>query len=295
MAPSPSSDALERGFADERGSTPDEHVAGVLRAMSRDLLGAEVRPRPDARALGRELARCVDDREDASLAGALGDLHVEDLALALAARSGDAAAVSVFEREWIAPLRSTVARIDGDSAFVDEVLQRVRTKLLVAEGNAIPKLARYRGRGELATWLRVVAAREAVTVRRGEGRRALAGDDDLVAIEASTTGPELGAVREQYRDAFREAFSRALAGLSAEQRNVLRLHYLHGMTVDELGVLLRVHRSNAARRVAKARDELLSATRRGLAGSLAIGRHEFEELMGLIASRIDVSIERHLG
>ncbi|MBL4685458.1 MAG: sigma-70 family RNA polymerase sigma factor [Nannocystaceae bacterium] len=286
-------EALVEGFLRERRETLDPQTQAALLASLQHVpceLAAT-----DATAFGGELARCLDDRESKELAQALAELHVSDLWLAFAARTARGTAVTDFERACIDPLGPTIGRVDSSAVFVDEVRQRVRAKLLVAEPGQTPRLERYRGRGELATWVRVVAAREALTVARSERRRGIVDSDDLLALEASTTGPELGAVKEQYRAAFGVAFRAGIASLTAEQRNVLRLHYLHGLTVDDLAGLLSLHRSNAARRVAKARAELLSATRLRLQIELRIDRAEFEALIQLIASRIDVSIERHLG
>ena len=52
--------------------------------------------------------------------------------------------------------------------------------------------------------------------------------------------------------------------------------------------------SRAARRIDKARKELLAGTRRRLQIQLAMDRSDFDQLMGLIASRLDLSIERFL-
>jgi len=59
--------------------------------------------------------------------------------------------------------------------------------------------------------------------------------------------------------------------------------------------LLDVHRSSAARRIVKCRENLLAATRRALFARVAVGRAEFDQLMALVASRWDLSIERFLG
>jgi len=281
-----------RGFAESRKSPPPPETAVAL-----DKAAASLEPSlsdEDAAAFGAEVARCLEDHEDAELAEAVDGLHADDLWLAYRARTGQAAAVAELERRCIDPLGPTIGRVDASPSFVDEVRQRVRAKLLVAEPGKTPKLDRYRGRGDLATWIRVVAAREALSAARSDRHRADA-DDDLLALEASTTGPELGAVKAQYREAFAAAFREAILSLDPQQRNVLRLHYLHGLTVDDLAKLLGVHRSNAARRVAKIRSELLTATRRRLQASLRMGHRDFDDLMELIASRIDVSIERHLG
>lgn len=286
-------EALVDGFCRERREALDTGAQAALTATVQHV--PDDITKTDAVAFGGELARCLDDRESNELAEAVSELHVGDLWLAFAARTARGTAVADFERACIDPLGPTIGRVDASPVFVDEVRQRVRAKLLVAETGQTPRLERYRGRGELATWVRVVAAREALTVARSERRRGVVDSDDLLALEASTTGPELGAVKEQYRAAFGAAFRAGIASLTPEQRNVLRLHYLHGLTVDDLAGLLSLHRSNAARRVAKARAELLAATRQRLQIELRIDRTEFEALIQLIASRIDVSIERHLG
>ncbi len=174
------------------------------------------------------------------------------------------------------------------------IKQRLRTKLFVSDGATPPKIAHYTGQGDLLTWVRVVAVREAVDSIRAERRRALDSDEALMAIEASATGPEMLAFKQHYKAEFAAAFKDALTALAPQQRNVLRLHYVHGLSIDKLGAVLRVHRSNAARRIAKARNDLLSGTRRLLHARLSIDRREFDQLMGLIASRIDLSIERFL-
>ncbi len=243
-----------------------------------------------------ELARCIPEGvDDDGLVDALGRLHAVELHLAYACRLGHGAALARFEREHMAALGPVVGRVDASPAFVDEVKQRVRTKLLVADQSGPPKLAHYTGQGELHTWVRVVAVREALSSLRSERRRAVAPDDELLALEASATGPELGALKQQYRQQFAEAFTAALGELEPAQRNLLRLHYLHGLSIDELGGLLRIHRSSAARRIVKTRETLLAGTRRTLQARLSLGRRDFEQLMGLVASRLDLSIERFLG
>lgn len=246
---------------------------------------------PHLDAFGAELARCLPD--DANPA-TVSTLSVVDLHLAFAARQGHGGAMGRFESTVMATLDRVIGRVDGSEAFIDEIKQRLRTKLFVSDGASPPKIALYTGRGNLLAWVRVVAVREALDSVRAERRRALDSDDALMAIEASGTGPDMLAFRQQYKAQFSQAFRDALADLEPEQRNVLRLHYVHGLSIDKLGAVLRVHRSNAARRIAKARQDLLSGTRRLLHARLSIDRREFDQLMGLVASRLDLSIERFL-
>ncbi|MEM6293029.1 MAG: sigma-70 family RNA polymerase sigma factor [Myxococcota bacterium] len=267
-------------------------VGEALRAIESTVREAWHEEPPHLSAFGGELARCI--APDASPADVLPRLRVVELHLAYAARRGDAAAMSRFESQVMATLGPVIGRVDASDAFVDEIKQRLRTKLFVSDGTTPPKIAHYTGQGDLLTWVRVVAVREALDSVRAERRRALDSDEALMAIEASATGPEMLAFKQQYKAEFAAAFKDALAGLAPQQRNVLRLHYVHGLSIDKLGAVLRVHRSNAARRIAKARQDLLSGTRRLLHARLSIDRLEFDQLMGLIASRIDLSIERFL-
>ncbi len=261
-------------------------------------------PRPSREALRRACAAIRSTWGEASSidafvatlaervgAAELDGLHVVDLYGAERCAQGDAAAIAWFERTCIAPLGPALGRIDPSPVFVDELRQRVREKLLVAADSRGARITEYAGRGPLGAWVRVVAVREALAARRRSGRAAC---DELLDIGANITSPELGLVKEQYRAEFQRAFAEALAELSAEQRNLLRHHYLHGLTLDQLANLYEMHRSSVARRIAKTRSGLLSATRRALMARLATSPAEFEELMGLIASRIDLSIERHL-
>lgn len=246
-------------------------------------------------ALAEEIARCIAPEvgiDELPEAIARLQAHMGDLALALRCRQGDAAALRTFEREHIATLGAAIGRIHPSAAFVDEVRQRVRTKLLVPAGAG--KLLHYTGKGELGTWVRVVAVREAIDLRRGPAGGREVSDDALADLPESATGPEVGIVKHEYREHFAAAFTAALEALGPAQRNLLRLHYLHGVGIDELGALLSVHRSSAARRIEKARKELLSLTRRRLRAELAIGRPELRELMSAIASRLDLSLERYL-
>lgn len=270
-------------------------LATQLRSIKDAIEAAWPQGPPHLDELWAELARCVPEGvDDEALVGALARMHAVELHLAFACRREHAVALARFEREHVATLGPVVGRVDSAPAFVDEIKQRVRTKLLVGDGQGPPKIAHYTGQGELSVWVRVVAVREALSSVRAERRRALVSDEPLMALEASATGPELGALKEQYREQFSRAFREALQQLEPAQRNLLRLHYLHGLSIDELCGLLDIHRSSAARRIAKTRQQLLSLTRRALLTGLEVGRQDFDQLMGLIASRLDLSIERFL-
>lgn len=285
---------LERGALAQ--PLPDDRrdaLAELLQARWERALARRPRLRVEPSAWIDALARALPP--EAELPQALEKLHTDDLLLVAAVRTGAAAALAQLETDVIEPLSRVLGPMQLPAAVVDDVQQLVRTKLLVADGERGPRLFDYSGRGELRSWVGVIATREALSLLRRDGRENTPADDVLMAAPSPLTGPELGFLKDRYKDEFRVAFTAALAELSPRERNALRHHYVHGLTIDQIAALYGVHRSNAARRIAKARESLLSTTRRRLVLGLNVDRGEFESIMRLIESRIDVSIARMLG
>lgn len=217
-------------------------------------------------------------------------LDLSGLILAEACTLGEPKAIAHFERNFVEGVRPAVGRVNPDPAFVDEVLQCLRTRCLLDTGKGTA-LSRYEGKGSLLTYVRVIAVREALMLRRGSVPPTSSEELD---IEASLTSPEMGLLKRQFREAFAQAFRQSLAELEPEARNLLRHHYFHGLTFAQLADLYGQSRSAVGRRIEKARARLLTATRRRLAAVLSTTKEEFEQLMALVASQIELSLERHL-
>jgi len=54
--------------------------------------------------------------------------------------------------------------------------------------------------------------------------------------------------------------------------------------------VLGIHRATAARRIARAREQLVAATRRELVTRLELEDGELDEIIGLVTSRLDISL-----
>jgi RNA polymerase sigma-70 factor (ECF subfamily) len=221
------------------------------------------------------------------LADALASVHASDLYLACGCTRADAAALSAFDQQFLARLDRVLQRLTRDAAVVDEVRQAVRTKLLVAAAGQ-PRIADYSGRGSLHGWVRSVAARVALDLL-GSQRRAT-DEPDGVDLLLASDDPELEYMRARYRDAFRAAFAVAFAGLPLQQRNALRLHYLDGMNLAQIGRLNRVHESTVSRWLQSARDELFAGIRAALTERLKLDDGELESLMRVAGSRLEISL-----
>jgi RNA polymerase sigma-70 factor (ECF subfamily) len=211
-----------------------------------------------------------------------------DLALARACAAGDPTALQRFEREHLAQVGAFVAHIDRGRDFVDELCQHLRDKLFVASASGPGKIAAYRGRGPLGGWLRVVAVRAALDLKRAQD--APPGDAEI-PLDAAGSDPELDLIKAHYRRELADAFSATLRALPPEERTVLRLHALEGCTIDELAALYGVHRATAARWIDGARERLLEETRRLLGERLRLPAGEVDSVLGLLRSRVELSLQ----
>ena len=218
-----------------------------------------------------------------------GDAHPGDLYLACACAGGNAAAIAVFERDYLGIIRGAVGRIDLADDARDDVAATLREELIYGRGGRPPKLAQYSGRGSLKGWLRVTATRTALKSARRDRR--IAGDDGVLdGVAASVAAPELIYIQKKYRDEFAAAFRDAMSRLSSRQRTLLRQKFVDGLTGDELAALYRVHRSTIVRRLAAARDAVLSHTRQSLVDRLDVAGSELDTILRAVRSQLEFSL-----
>jgi len=234
-------------------------------------------------------ARYLAERAAAPRASLPGVQVAADVYLACACAVGAPGAVAAFDRQFAEAIGRAIRSVDRSPSFVDDALQVVREKLFVSTACTPPKIAEYGGRAPLRTWLRAVAVRASLNLRRARADRAhdaLDGDDDLALGAAD---PDIALLKAQYKADFEAAVRAAIARLSPRERLLLRLHVTDGLGVDMLGAHYRVSRSTAARWLAAARDALRTYTRAELTGRLHLTPSEIESLAGLVLSQLEIS------
>jgi RNA polymerase sigma-70 factor (ECF subfamily) len=239
-----------------------------------------------------EFARQLEMRAGEPLTSSwLCDRPAADLYLACACAHGVPAALAAFDEHYLSHVRSFVAHMRPDAEFVDECRQVLREKLFVG---AAAKIAEYTGRGSLLGWLRVATVRTALNLRRSrvasfDGTHRAPTPADVEPID----DPERSYLQDRYREAFRAAIEDSFAVLSSEQRNLLRMHFMDGMTLHQLATLFQVHRATVARWIAQTRQRVLDGTRSHLQEQLALKTAELDSMMRLLDSQLELSI-RHL-
>jgi RNA polymerase sigma-70 factor (ECF subfamily) len=219
---------------------------------------------------------------------------MRDIFLACACASGDATALAIFESRYMANVDGALLRLGIDQPVIDEAKQNVRVAILVGEAGRPPRIADYSGAGNLAGWLRVIVINAARRILRRRDTTAPADEVSFEALTADGEHRELDFLKAAYREKFKLAFRAALAELSARDRTLLRQHYMLGMTIDHLATVYGAHRATCARWLERCRDTLYANTRAALVRSLHVDRTEFENIMRLIQSQLDVSVRRYL-
>jgi RNA polymerase sigma-70 factor, ECF subfamily len=246
--------------------------------------GVDVALDPFAAFVERHLAPLADPDQ------VLPSLFAADLYLACACSSGDGAGLRVFEDHVLPQADAALRRVDPSATFADEVRQILRQKLFVGDGEAAPKIADYAGRGPLATWVRVAAVRTALNLR-GAGRREMPmSSSQVAALAPAVDDAGLKYLKGRFADEFEESLARACSALSERDRTILRLRYADDLNIDQIGALYGVHRATVARWIGRIRDEVYEGTRKDLVGRLKLDDSDFEALLRLAHSQIDVSL-----
>ncbi len=209
-----------------------------------------------------------------------------DLYIACACAMRLRGAIEAFDRAYLGQVGTHLARLGPSDAFVDEVRQEVRDKLFMSSDATPPRIAEYHGKGALVNWVRVVALRVAMNMRRQPWPAADDGELDRPAPD----NPEMDYEEERYREAFDEVIRGAVAALDGDQRRILRRHFADGLTLDALAVELGVHRATVARRLAAARTALRLEARQRLQIALGVGESELLSLARMMRSRLDLSL-----
>jgi RNA polymerase sigma-70 factor (ECF subfamily) len=220
-------------------------------------------------------------------------LCVEDLFLAWACTTGHEQALRAFENEVRPELLAALHSLRVPAERRDDVQQELWHKLYLSGER--PKLLEYSGRGKLRFWFRVTAMRLLIDERRKKSPEDRAAPEwSLAEVSSPAADPEIEYLKRLYAHEFDRAFEEAVAGLDPATRTVLRNYYCQRLTIDEIAAAYGIHRATAARRVARAREDLLSDTRRRLTERLQVPTGELDSILRLIESRLNVTLDRLL-
>ena len=173
---------------------------------------------------------------------------LDDVTLARA-RRGDLTALEAVCRAFEAPVYTLARRLVRNPHDAEEVLQETFLEV-------VRSIARFRGDGSLAGWIRQVTASKALG--RLRYRRVRAGETSLDTDQDGEAPPEPSV--EPVHPGDRLDVATALGQLSDSARAVVWLHDVEGYTHDEIATLMgrtaSFSKSQLARAHARLRDAL---------------------------------------
>ena len=234
--------------------------------------------------------------EGADPVEALSTLHASDLYLACACARGIPGAIERFELHLAGTIDAFIRGVHGAASVSDDIRQALREKLFVVSGGGAPKIARYSGRGKLSSWVGITVQRAALNVVRRDSSR-LESESSIDALSDSLppgATPELDYLKARYRAEFREAFQKAVAGLTQRERVVLRHHYVSGLSQERIARLYRINQASVSRWISNARESIRRSAERELRARLNASASEIESIAALIRSQFDISLARYL-
>jgi RNA polymerase sigma-70 factor (ECF subfamily) len=235
------------------------------------------------------LRRLGDGASDEQVA----KLRADHLYLAIACAGGDQAAIARFDADFLDEVDACAARVRARPDQAAEVRSHLRRILFVSEPGRPAATLGYTGKGDLRSYVRVIATRELLRVV-GKGRREIGVDQEVLDLLSPLSDPELAYLRDRYRTDVDAAMRAALVAIDEQSRAVLRYSLVDGWSIDRIGALYGVHRATAARWIHAARDELGAAIRAAVAERLQISVGEVDSIVRLVQSRLDVSMARLL-
>jgi RNA polymerase sigma-70 factor (ECF subfamily) len=269
----------------------DVAVEATLEALRATTVAAYPELPVDDEMFGRELARRIGRNATPET---LAQIRADHIHLAIACEQGNELAIRTFQGEFLDEVDFAGRRLRATPTQTEDTRSHLLSLLVVGNENRVPALRAYSGRGDLRSYVRVIATRELLRVIEAGKREVASPNESLLDRLASMTDVEAGYIRDAYRPHLDAALRAALANLPEESRALLRYSLIDGWNVDRIAALYGCHRATAARRVAAARDELADAIRADLSARLVIPLDEVDSVVRLVQSRIDVSLSRLL-
>jgi RNA polymerase sigma-70 factor (ECF subfamily) len=191
--------------------------------------------------VGAQLSTGKSSERRISLVTAVEVPRLSESDLIAGLKAGDEDAAHEFFDRYAARIRRFIAHSLGASAAdADDVLQET----FIALAEALPF---FRGDSSLFTFACAIAHRKVLSLIRTNARRARLMRAAPIAEDLSATQRDAGASRE---------FSRALAELRPEYREVLILKYVEEIGVSEIARILRLGEHAVESRLARARKAL---------------------------------------
>lgn len=206
-------------------------------------------------------------------------------------------ALATGNTQAIAWVRSEIRRILRSAKNIsvsrhDDVEAAVVERLIVNK-----KVSQYRGAASLTSWLRVITVRTAFELFPPTQEPHAQEFESMVFsnLNVSQKSADSRVLQNQVGETLSSAMSSAALALTAKERTLLRLHFLEGMTLDELARTYNSHSSTVSRWLADAKEHFLTVVRDEIGKRTGMGRLAVDSLVRTMHGKLDISLRTALG
>jgi RNA polymerase sigma-70 factor (ECF subfamily) len=291
-------------------------AAGAERLLARAtdqraLDAAALTPRI-AGAVQKYLLRDDPSASAESIAEFCDGLHADDLCLIVACELGHQSAWDDLVRQFSATVKSAARSTAGNEDAAEDLAQSIWAELYGLrrreDGTVASKLAYYSGRGSLGGWLRAVVGQLAVDQHRKQSRLVQPEEDadlDRLAHDGHSTDagafvlptertPESDLAQTRAAGDVESALQKAIAGLEAEDRLLVKLYYFDDLRLREIGAVLGFHEATASRRLSRVQSDIRKRVEQILISERGWTRDETARSLASAAIDLDTDVERML-
>jgi len=176
---------------------------------------------------------------------------LRDVVLAQAMELLEEKAAVMFENDYMPNVRIIAQRTGGAGAV--EMFGNLAADLILPREGKPPRIAGYRGKAALVSWLRTAVVRDWISHKRKKAERASETAGELVAQDEKSDGFDVAPCEQLLRP----IFVQAVASLNTDDRVILKLLILDNVPQQELARRLGIHSGNLTRRRQKAAAHVL--------------------------------------
>lgn len=296
--------------AEKHASTIDESIAHLISRAenSRGIDAGDVHPRVNA-ALNKYLFQDDAAVEHIEVKEFIDGIRADDLCLILACEKGIESAWDDLVRNFDSTVKSAARSISKNTEDAEDLASSIWAELYGlkqdADGKLKSKLSYYSGRGSLAGWLRAVVNQLAVDQYRKMSRFVQIEEnrefENLANESSEQTGneiviahhenPEEILTAKQTERDVSEAFKKAVAGLEAEDKLILKLYYFDDLKLKDIAATFGYHEATASRKLVRVQTEVRKAVEKALREQHGWSETEVKRYLSETASKLGISFE----
>jgi RNA polymerase sigma-70 factor (ECF subfamily) len=211
-------------------------------------------------------------------------LQLEDLALATACADGNDAAWEHFIREHRPVLYRAADAIDptGAAREAADALYADLFGMTERDGERRSLFRYFHGRSTLATWLRAVLAQRYVDILRRTRRFESIASGEEPSRALSAPPDDSRAERGRFVELMRRALKAAVDRLEPRDRLRLACYHAQGLTLAQIGRMLREHEATTSRHLARTRRAMREDVERQLKLVEGMSEAEVRECLGSV-------------